>query len=210
MALRDQPYLPLYVLDFLVDEKLAYCSAESTGVYIRLMCILAPLITMTKGEVVHAGLSLKAPYHLTWSCYEGGDTPCGECATCIDRARAFAENGVADPALTPVKQSDGVTRLEHRQKLSDIHFGFDLQLYSNGDYNYWRYSNSIGVRPALTLSPSLLVSVECDEEEEVESKWHEYLEYLIHWAISHSDKGFAGCMPACYNEWLALEGGDAE
>lgn len=40
MALRDQPYLPLYVLDFLVDEKLAYCSAESTGVYIRLMCIL--------------------------------------------------------------------------------------------------------------------------------------------------------------------------
>ena len=39
MALRDQPYLPLYVLDFLVDEKLAYCSAESTGVYIRLMCM---------------------------------------------------------------------------------------------------------------------------------------------------------------------------
>lgn len=83
-------------------------------------------------------------------------------------------------------------------------------VYSNGGYGYWRCGNSIGVRPALTLSPSLLVSVECDKEEEVESKWHEYLEYLIHWAISHSDKGFAGCMPACYNEWLDSEGSDEE
>ena len=81
---------------------------------------------------------------------------------------------------------------------------------SNGSYYYWNYSSTYGVRPALTLSPSLLVSVECDEEEEVESKWHEYLEYLIHCAISHSDKGFAGCMPACYNEWLDSEGSDEE
>lgn len=40
MALRDQPYMPLYVQDFLTDEKLNECSAESTGVYIRLMCIM--------------------------------------------------------------------------------------------------------------------------------------------------------------------------
>lgn len=40
MALRDQPYFPLYVQDFLTDEKLNECSAESTGVYIRLMCIM--------------------------------------------------------------------------------------------------------------------------------------------------------------------------
>jgi len=38
MALRDQPYLPLYIQDFLTDEKLAECSASATGVYIRLMC----------------------------------------------------------------------------------------------------------------------------------------------------------------------------
>lgn len=81
---------------------------------------------------------------------------------------------------------------------------------SDGGCYDWDCSISIGVRPALTLSPSLLVSVEYDEEEEVESKWHEYLEYLIHWAISHSDKGFAGCMPACYNEWLDSEGSDEE
>jgi uncharacterized phage protein (TIGR02220 family) len=40
MALRDQPYLPLYVQDFISDEKLRQCSAESVGVYIFLMCIL--------------------------------------------------------------------------------------------------------------------------------------------------------------------------
>lgn len=40
MALRKSPYLPLYVQDFLTDEKLADCSASANGVYIRLMCIL--------------------------------------------------------------------------------------------------------------------------------------------------------------------------
>lgn len=40
MALRDQPYLPLYIQDFLTDEKLMMCSAESTGVYIRIMCVM--------------------------------------------------------------------------------------------------------------------------------------------------------------------------
>jgi uncharacterized phage protein (TIGR02220 family) len=40
MALRNQPYLPLYVQDFLTDEKLIECSAESTGVYIRLLCLM--------------------------------------------------------------------------------------------------------------------------------------------------------------------------
>jgi len=40
MALRDQPYFPLYVQDFLTDEKLNECSAESTGVYIKILCIM--------------------------------------------------------------------------------------------------------------------------------------------------------------------------
>ena len=40
MALRNQPYLPLYINDFLTDEKLIECSASATGVYIRLMCLM--------------------------------------------------------------------------------------------------------------------------------------------------------------------------
>ena len=40
MSLQNSPYLPLYVKDFMADEKLADCSASANGVYIRLMCIL--------------------------------------------------------------------------------------------------------------------------------------------------------------------------
>lgn len=59
----------------------------------------APFVGKTKADVVAEGLRLKAPYHLTWSCYEGGEKPCGLCGTCRDRAAAFAANGVADPAI---------------------------------------------------------------------------------------------------------------
>jgi hypothetical protein len=40
MARKDKPYLPLYVQDFMTDEKLMECSAAATGVFIRIMCIL--------------------------------------------------------------------------------------------------------------------------------------------------------------------------
>lgn len=40
MALRDQPYLPLYVQDYLTDEKLNMCSAAAQGIYIKLLCIM--------------------------------------------------------------------------------------------------------------------------------------------------------------------------
>ncbi len=59
--------------------------------------IYAPFVNLTKADVVKKGLTLKVPYELTWSCYEGGETPCGVCGTCRDRARAFAENGIQDP-----------------------------------------------------------------------------------------------------------------
>lgn len=69
---------------------------EGSGYQLR---IEAPFVDKTKAEVVKLGLELGVPYHLTWSCYEGGEKPCGKCGTCIDRAKAFAENGVDDPAL---------------------------------------------------------------------------------------------------------------
>lgn len=63
------------------------------------LTIEAPFVNMNKAGVVKMGLGLGVPYELTWSCYEGGDEPCGKCGTCIDRAAAFAANGVEDPAL---------------------------------------------------------------------------------------------------------------
>ena len=61
--------------------------------------VIAPLLMMNKAEVVKTGLNLNAPYELTWSCYEGGEKPCGKCGTCIDRMNAFKANGVVDPIL---------------------------------------------------------------------------------------------------------------
>ncbi|MBP3747462.1 MAG: 7-cyano-7-deazaguanine synthase QueC [Ruminococcus sp.] len=59
----------------------------------------APFIGLTKAEVVKKGLELGVPYEMTWSCYEGGDVPCGVCGTCRDRIAAFKANGIEDPAL---------------------------------------------------------------------------------------------------------------
>lgn len=72
--------------------------AISIGTYEQVK-VTAPFAGLSKADVVKKGLELKAPFELTWSCYEGGDKPCGECGTCIDRAKAFAANNAQDPAL---------------------------------------------------------------------------------------------------------------
>lgn len=65
----------------------------------RQLHVEAPFINMSKADVVKKGLELGVPYHLTWSCYEGADQPCGVCGTCIDRQAAFEKNGMTDPLL---------------------------------------------------------------------------------------------------------------
>ena len=80
----------------------------------------APFVNMTKAEVVKMGLELNAPYELTWSCYEGKDVPCGKCGTCIDRAAAFAANGVSDPAIKQklekaMREKENLTLLGNQQ-----------------------------------------------------------------------------------------------
>lgn len=61
--------------------------------------VTAPFIGMNKAQVIAKGLALGVPYELTWSCYEGGDKPCGVCGTCRDRIAAFRANGMDDPAM---------------------------------------------------------------------------------------------------------------
>jgi len=61
--------------------------------------IEAPFVNLNKADIVRKGLELNVPYELTWSCYQGGDKPCGKCGTCIDRIRAFKLNGIDDPCM---------------------------------------------------------------------------------------------------------------
>lgn len=79
-----------------------FTSAMNTAIVIGTygkVRVVAPLVNLNKAGVVKLGLSLGVPYSRTWSCYVGGDKPCGHCGTCIDRENAFAANGISDPAL---------------------------------------------------------------------------------------------------------------
>ena len=61
----------------------------------------APLIAMTKAEIIKTGIELGIDYGLTHSCYNpsADGRPCGRCDSCQLRAKGFAEAGVADPAF---------------------------------------------------------------------------------------------------------------
>lgn len=78
------------------NDAMAKAIYEGSG---QQVSIEAPFVNMTKKDIVKLGLELKVPYELTWSCYEGGDKPCGICGTCRDRIEAFKANGITDPLM---------------------------------------------------------------------------------------------------------------
>ncbi len=61
--------------------------------------IETPIIALTKAEIVKLALVERAPIETTWSCYNAGEWPCGECDSCILRAKGFQESGEEDPIL---------------------------------------------------------------------------------------------------------------
>jgi 7-cyano-7-deazaguanine synthase len=65
--------------------------------------IETPIIHLKKAEIVKKGVELKAPLHLTWSCYKNEDAACGECDSCALRLRGFQKAGVRDPITYKVK-----------------------------------------------------------------------------------------------------------
>ena len=61
--------------------------------------VLAPLMRLSKAQIVKLAANLKVPFELTWSCYAGGKKPCGHCDSCKLRAKGFEEAGVHDTSL---------------------------------------------------------------------------------------------------------------
>lgn len=59
--------------------------------------IMTPIITLKKNEIIRKGIELKAPLHLTWSCYKNEDSACGVCDSCALRLRGFQQAGIEDP-----------------------------------------------------------------------------------------------------------------
>lgn len=67
--------------------------AVADGYYLE---ILMPVGNLMKHEIVKLGLQLKAPLHLTWSCYHNFENHCGKCGPCLMRKKAFMMNNTTE------------------------------------------------------------------------------------------------------------------
>ncbi len=74
-------------------------TGTKAGVEKRGIKIQTPLIRKTKSQIVRKASQLGVPFALTWSCYQGGRVPCGECDSCYYRAKGFQEAGSPDPLI---------------------------------------------------------------------------------------------------------------
>jgi 7-cyano-7-deazaguanine synthase len=79
-------------------ERLA-ALATRAGVERRQVVVKAPLLRMSKADIIRVGMSLGLDYGLTHSCYDpiADGRPCGRCDSCVLRAKGFREAGVVDP-----------------------------------------------------------------------------------------------------------------
>jgi 7-cyano-7-deazaguanine synthase len=75
--------------------------ATRAGVEGQSIRVLAPLVRLSKADIIRQGHALGLNYGLTHSCYDPGPggQPCGACDSCRLRARGFAEAGMTDPAI---------------------------------------------------------------------------------------------------------------
>ena len=93
---------PAYLEAF---ERLASLATRA-GVEGRRLRVLAPLLHLTKAEIIRRGLAFGLHYGLTHSCYDPAPSgaPCGHCDSCRLRARGFSEAGADDPALGGIRR----------------------------------------------------------------------------------------------------------
>ena len=66
--------------------------------------LVAPLLKMTKEDIVHEALNVGVPIEVTWSCYQGGKEPCGVCDSCRIRDAALIKAGRLDLATAYAQQ----------------------------------------------------------------------------------------------------------
>jgi 7-cyano-7-deazaguanine synthase len=84
----DNSYAYLEVID--------NCLSYSTRNGVKM---LAPVAGLNKKDIISKALEMKAPLEWSWSCYHGGEVPCGVCESCIRRKRAFMQVGIKDPLM---------------------------------------------------------------------------------------------------------------
>jgi len=89
-------------LDGFPDCRPEFLAAAAKAIGSGLGCdvrIAAPFVVSTKAEILREAKQFGAwdAVGASWTCYQGGSVPCGECSACVKRAAAFAEVGEEDP-----------------------------------------------------------------------------------------------------------------
>jgi 7-cyano-7-deazaguanine synthase len=89
---------PEYIKAF---EELANLATRAGVEGIQKLKIHAPLMKLSKAEIIRRGIELGVDYSLTSSCYDPSATgvPCGQCDSCLLRQKGFLDNGIEDPLL---------------------------------------------------------------------------------------------------------------
>ena len=93
-------------------QQLANLSSK-VGVEGQAPRLVAPLVQDSKVEIVRRALRLGVPIQETWSCYQGGEVPCGVCDSCRIRDRALIEADVAELATPTGRELYQMEKLEH-------------------------------------------------------------------------------------------------
>jgi 7-cyano-7-deazaguanine synthase len=78
-------------------EKVLWSGTKIGSYYKIQIKIQTPIINMSKKEITEFGIKIKAPLHLTQTCYHGGKIACGTCPSCLLRIKGFKEAGFIDP-----------------------------------------------------------------------------------------------------------------
>jgi 7-cyano-7-deazaguanine synthase len=88
-----------------INELMKFATKVGTQYAIQVK-IETPLLFKNKREIAELGTRLKAPLEWTWSCYVGGEVPCGKCDSCLLRAKGFQEAGIEDPLILRLKREE--------------------------------------------------------------------------------------------------------
>jgi 7-cyano-7-deazaguanine synthase len=83
--------------EFISGMEKVVALATKAGAEGKRLRIQTPLLHWSKAAIIREGTRLGVPYHLTTSCYNGGEEACGECDSCRLRLKGFAEAGLKDP-----------------------------------------------------------------------------------------------------------------
>jgi 7-cyano-7-deazaguanine synthase len=84
---------PEYIKQF---QKLANIATKK-AIENEKIIIEAPLLYLSKSEIIKKGYNLRIPFNKTWSCYKGNSNPCGVCDSCLLRLKGFKEANIKDP-----------------------------------------------------------------------------------------------------------------